>query len=465
MGLCKRFRDFRGWCPQPPDRLPNQLKKYTAPIAAVVTVSIILSVSFFVFSSSLMSNPSVPIVPLVNGGSSTNPTLLWNFTAGGVLSSLSVVDGTVYVGSSDQNIYALNATNGAKLWNYFNGNFPGTSSGSSPALANGVIYIGDYYAVDALNATNSNTIWSNMPLHDTPLGFSAPTVIDGTVYIGTTMMYAAYYLYAFNAKTGNQLWGIDAAGPVVSSPTVVGDRVYVGVGGSAPMSLPFYVSPSYGVYALNAKNGAQIWNFSTGYSVETSPVVTNGMVYFVSYDGNFYALNAANGILLWNYTTGKAVGKLVNVDSSPSVVNGVVYVGSDDGNVYALNAKDGAKIWNYSTGNGTLSTPTVYDGILYVGSSDNSIYAFNDTTGTKLWTYSTGGSVGSPVVVNGILYVGGGNNVYALRVSSPSASTPASYPIWTVEIGVAVAVLIVVALTVVLIFKKKSRFGVKNESA
>jgi outer membrane protein assembly factor BamB len=39
------------------------------PVAAVVTATLILSVSFFAFSSSIISHPSPPIVPLINGQS------------------------------------------------------------------------------------------------------------------------------------------------------------------------------------------------------------------------------------------------------------------------------------------------------------------------------------------------------------------------------------------------------------
>ena len=49
MGIRKRLKDFRDWCPQPPDRLPTKLKRYSVPIAAVVTATLILSVSFFAF--------------------------------------------------------------------------------------------------------------------------------------------------------------------------------------------------------------------------------------------------------------------------------------------------------------------------------------------------------------------------------------------------------------------------------
>ena len=76
--------------------------------------------------------------------------------------------------------------------------------------------------------------------------------------------------------------------------------------------------------------GAQLWSYSTGDSVESSPAVVNGVVYVGSDDDNVYALDAATGTQLWRYTT------VDSVESSPAVVNGVVYVGSDDDNVYAL---------------------------------------------------------------------------------------------------------------------------------
>ena len=47
-------------------------------------------------------------------------------------------------------------------------------------------------------------------------------------------------------------------------------------------------------------------------------------------DNNVYALDASTGAELWSYTTGS------DVDSSPAVAEGVVYVGSNDHNLYAF---------------------------------------------------------------------------------------------------------------------------------
>jgi eukaryotic-like serine/threonine-protein kinase len=57
---------------------------------------------------------------------------------GAISSSPAVVNGVVYIGSWDGNVYALDARTGTKLWNYPTGN----PILSSPAVVNGVVYIG-----------------------------------------------------------------------------------------------------------------------------------------------------------------------------------------------------------------------------------------------------------------------------------------------------------------------------------
>jgi outer membrane protein assembly factor BamB len=86
-------------------------------------------------------------------------------------SSPAVVNGVVYFGSTEGNVYALNAGTGAKLWSFTTG----IGVLSSPAVANGVVYVGSQ---------------------------------NGTVY-------------ALNASTGAKLWSFPTGGGVTSSPAVV----------------------------------------------------------------------------------------------------------------------------------------------------------------------------------------------------------------------------------------------------
>ena len=63
--------------------------------------------------------------------------LKWSYTPAGGRSSPAVANGVVYVGSDDNNVYALNARTGAKLWSYASGN----AVDSAPSVANGVVYV------------------------------------------------------------------------------------------------------------------------------------------------------------------------------------------------------------------------------------------------------------------------------------------------------------------------------------
>jgi serine/threonine-protein kinase len=64
---------------------------------------------------------------------------IWNYTTGGDMwSSPAVADGKVYIGSFDKKVYCLDATTGALIWNYITGGI----IESSPAVANGVVYVG-----------------------------------------------------------------------------------------------------------------------------------------------------------------------------------------------------------------------------------------------------------------------------------------------------------------------------------
>jgi hypothetical protein len=64
---------------------------------------------------------------------------IWSYTTGNdVFSSPAVADGRVYVGSYDNKVYALNALTGALVWSYTTGYYVF----SSPAVADGRVYVG-----------------------------------------------------------------------------------------------------------------------------------------------------------------------------------------------------------------------------------------------------------------------------------------------------------------------------------
>jgi hypothetical protein len=111
---------------------------------------------------------------------STNQTL-WTFTTGGfVISSPAVANGNVYVGSYDDKIYCLDDATGAHVWNYTTGG----DVGSSPAVADGKVYISSVNnsKVYCFNAADGALIWS----YTTGMWvYSSPVVANGVVYVGS----------------------------------------------------------------------------------------------------------------------------------------------------------------------------------------------------------------------------------------------------------------------------------------
>jgi len=100
----------------------------------------------------------------------------------------------------------LNTNNGEKIWNQSLGN--GNQIETSPAVANGAVYVGsDDGNLYALNATNGDILW-NYTISDRDHAVqSSPVVANGVVYIGS----GAHNIYAF----GNQ------AAPIASSNTLL----------------------------------------------------------------------------------------------------------------------------------------------------------------------------------------------------------------------------------------------------
>src|SRR5947199_253676 len=82
---------------------------------------------------------------------------------------------TVYIGSDDHNVYALNARTGGKVWSYITGDIV-----FSPAVAGGLVYIGSYdQNIYALNAKTGAKVWS---YNTGGAVIPTPRVVNGVVY-------------------------------------------------------------------------------------------------------------------------------------------------------------------------------------------------------------------------------------------------------------------------------------------
>ncbi|MCK5560330.1 MAG: PQQ-binding-like beta-propeller repeat protein, partial [Thermoplasmata archaeon] len=164
-------------------------------------------------------------------------------------------------------------------------------------------------------------------------------------------------------------------------------------------------------YNTSDNNGTLIWNFTTGDSISSSPVIdSNGTIYFGSWDNNLYAIYS-NGTEKWNFITG------ADIYQSPAIgFDGTIYVGSNDDNLYAI-YPNGTKKWNFQITQNIESSPTIGpDGIIYFGAGDYNLYAIYPN-GTKKWNFTTGLEVETSPAIgsDGTIYFGSDDNkLYAI---------------------------------------------------
>ena len=169
--------------------------------------------------------------------------------------------------------------------------------------------------IDSANVGQLGLAW--FADFDTRRGQEAtPIVVDGVIYVST----AWSKIYAFEAKSGRQLWQFD--------PKVPGE------------------------WAVNACCDV----------VNRGVAVYDGKVFIGTIDGRLIAVDAATGSSVWDVSTIDA-GKPYAITGAPRVVKGLVMIGnggaefSARGYVSAYDAKTGAMAWRWYTVPGNPAEP------------------------------------------------------------------------------------------------------------
>jgi outer membrane protein assembly factor BamB/subtilisin family serine protease len=285
-------------------------------------------------------------------------------------------DGTIYAGNYDGNVYAFNP-DGTTKWTYSvpgaaGSGATGNSITSSPALASdGTVYAhasdGNLYAL-----TSSGSLkWTAAVSGES---YAAPTIApDGTIYIGTD----SGTFYAINPD-GSQKWAFTAP--------VSGEPIYTSAAIDSAGNL-YFGTLSGNFYSVSS-SGTLRWTYAVGDGISSAPALANGAVYFGGYDGNLYALSTASGALQWKFALAAQVRA-----SAPAVdANGTIYIGSYDHNIYAV-SQSGSLVRTYASDDDIRSSPVISGTMMYFGSEDHKVYAFNigvgaDTSDWPMYQYN-----------------------------------------------------------------------------
>lgn len=272
------------------------------------------------------------------------------------LSSPTIVDGIVYIGSGDHGVYALNAQTGTLKWKFQTGDVVH----ATPAVVNGVVYVGsfdrNFYAIDA---QTGQELWrfqtGDDPVIHNQIGIpGSAAVADGVVLFGCR----DGHFYALDAGTGRLKWSEDNhMGWVIASPAVQNGIVY------------FPTSDGTQFKAINIATGALVWRTINKAISFSSPAIAGGRIYFGSHDGWVRALSLSTGAVEAEFQTeGNKANASKFVTADGKLDSGAMFLDR------TLEATFAGLERNFSLGS-VLSSPVIVGGVAYFGSTDGRLYA------------------------------------------------------------------------------------------
>ncbi len=211
----------------------------------------------------------------------------------GAVNAVSLPDGDrLVVGSYDFSLYCLAPGDGTELWRFETDNF----INGSPAIdAQGRIVFGGCDAVVHVVSPEGKEVQAIFA----PAYIAAsPAVADGVAYVGH---YEGGF-FAADLASGDILWEYgEGEEPFFSCPAVLQDRVVVGARDGF-------------VHCMDRKTGERLWAFETQGEVDAGPVACGGRIVVGSGDGFLYILDAATGEKVWSYECGGVYGSAALVD-------------------------------------------------------------------------------------------------------------------------------------------------------
>jgi alcohol dehydrogenase (cytochrome c) len=163
--------------------------------------------------------------------------------------------------------------------------------------------------------------------------------------------------------------------------------------------------PADQITTANVKKLKVAWIFQTDVrdTMETSPIIVNGVMYVTTAFDHLYALNAQTGEQLWHYK--HDMGPITVYCCGPNnrgaaVYGDKVYLATLDAKLDAIDAKTGKLVWSQQIADGSLGysetmAPTAVDGKILIGTNGGEygirgfVKAYDANDGKLLWTFDT----------------------------------------------------------------------------
>ena len=209
----------------------------------------------------------------------------WRFASGARIRTGALVDGPrVVVGSYDGNVYALERATGRELWRRATGGPIDTA----PVAAAGRVIVGNRGpGLAALDAQTGEPAWL-APFWGSWVE-STPVLAEGLLYVGASDLRR---VSALDPQDGRVIWRSDVYGWTWGTPLVTAERVYVGAAGGSP----YFLEHAASLTALERATGAIVWRRpwpevlgAHQWGLASSPVLAGDLLVVASLEGALFA--------------------------------------------------------------------------------------------------------------------------------------------------------------------------------
>lgn len=266
-----------------------------------------------------------------------------------------VVDGVLYAADVDH-VRAFDAETGDVFWSWAPGTRPN-------AMETG------FYATPTYDAERNLLLVA---------GFHGRKVY--ALQLTSNVQAVPGVAWVYPQDNGN---GVPIIGPLLQAvglqPDAGGAKGQYVAGGAIGGELFVIGNGDGNVYALNLANGALVWQFSTQERVWTTPTIIGDTVYVASMDHTLYALNLADGALKWEFAARGAMG------GAPVLADGGLWIGDFGDRVYRLDPATGQVLWTYEGEDWFWATGVLDAGRIFFADVRGNVFAFDTRNPALLW--------------------------------------------------------------------------------
>ncbi len=313
----------------------------------------------------------------------------WVFRTAGPINSVPTADREgVYIGSSDGYVYSLDRETGELRWSFQTA----SAVNSTVVLSGGMVYaISDADALYCLDGKTGSLLWS-LP---NPIWLrNSFQIHEGTVYFSPGPPEFPHTLAVYDTLSRSYTWHVDTQIDIYnwySFPAIRGDRLYYAASGVVGGEWEFRFS------CLDRNTGEPLWQRqdlayldprldgeeafreSTEQLDYLAPALYKNRVFFAAGDMKLRVYHEKTGELLWEKYFDRPLS------GAPLVGGSRLFLGLEEreewglpGQIVCLSAENGRELWRMDIEGSLLSAPVISGRWLIFGTDRNLFYVLEE---------------------------------------------------------------------------------------